>query len=79
MFRKIFGEGRSIHRLSLLFGSPLQEDCIEFFEKEATKMIVTGRANIRKKMDMLKYVGLLREAAQRGRLTNFALTRLAND
>jgi hypothetical protein len=73
LFNRIFGSRKiykGLNRFSDLFGSKLQPLCVEFFNKYVLRMIITSKAS--RKSGMIKFLGVLRQGAIRGKIHNLA-------
>lgn len=73
LFYDLFGRRKtykSLKRFSNLFGSPLQEYCLDFIDHHAVRMITLSKTA--KKPEMIKYLAVLRQGAVRGSITNLA-------
>lgn len=73
-FYQLFGRRKtykSLRRFSNLFGSELREICIDFFDHYALSMILTSKSS--RKSSMVKYLGVLRQGAIQGGITNLTL------
>jgi hypothetical protein len=74
LFYQIFGKRKTykgLDKFTRLFSSPLKNHCVEFFDSQVLRMLITSKTS--RKAGMIKYLGVLRQGAIRGEISNLTI------